>query len=366
MAHGLIDERIARAVAKRLAGNPNQVPDDLAALHGHLQRAVDESEALVAEASGIPNPGPVRWGMIDRATWAEVNIAGMSTMLAPLADKLETRMSSVPWAARVAQRSVVSVEIGALLGYISRRVLGQYDLIVPGDVNRSTRRALRRATGTGADQDGALYFVGPNMLAIQERFKLVPEDFSLWVGVHEMTHRFQFAGVPWLRPRFLELVHTYLESVELDVRGFAQRLKTAAGKLMSKETPSEEKSPVYLLASDNQKGVLDQLQALMAVVEGHGNFVMDRVGAERIPTFARMRSIFESRRKQTNAVQKAINHLIGLEMKLRQYELGQRFCDEVVAREGVDALTEMWASPDHLPTLDELREPALWLRRMAA
>lgn len=363
----LIDERIARAVARRVAGAPPQIdPGVMARLRSDLDDAVARSERLVSEASGIPAPAPVQWGVIDRPTWAELNISGMANMLAPLADKLDARMSSLPWVARVAQRGLVSLEIGALLGYMSRRVLGQYDLLVPGEATRSTRRALRRATGKSDVGDGALYFVGPNLIDMQRRFDLVPDEFALWVAVHEMTHRFQFAGVPWLRETFLSLVHGYLDSVDLDVRGFAQRLKGAVARLLSKDTPVEERNPVYLLASDEQRALLDRLQALMAVVEGHGNFVMDSVGAEVIPSFARMRAIFESRRKHTNAVQRAVNHLIGLEMKLRQYELGQEFCNEIARRGGLEAVRGMWSHPDNLPTMAELRDPSRWLQRVAA
>jgi coenzyme F420 biosynthesis associated uncharacterized protein len=353
MAPRLIDPSIARAVAKRVAGDGGMDGSYLLdRLRRDLGEAVGRSEELVAEASGIGAPPPVAWDVIDRATWAEVNIASMSTLLAPIADKIGERMKTVPFPVRIAQRSLLSAEVGVLLGYISRRVLGQYDLLVPEN-------------GPGSRRSVPLLFVGPNMVETERRLGLVPEDFALWVAVHEVTHRFQFAGVPWLRDYFLDLVRRYLDEVDLDARGLATRLSGAVGKLVRRETPAEERNPVYLLATDDQRVALDRIQSLMAVVEGHGNFVMDLVGSKVIPTSARMRALFRKRREQSGAVQRALGHVLGLEMKLRQYEVGQAFCDEVYRAGGTAALSRLWADPSELPTLEELREPGRWLLRVA-
>lgn len=346
----LIEPWMALAVAKRFTGDDNLHDSYLMdRLRRDLEVAVPRSEDLVEAASGIPRPAPVRWEIIGREQWVRANVNSMTAMLGPLADRLGKRLDSVPWPARMAQRTAVSVEVGVLLGYVSKRVLGQYDLLVP------------------EDEGGApLYFVGPNLVETERRHGFVPEDFSLWVAVHEVTHRFQFEGVPWLRPRFLELVHEYLGSVELDAKALAQRLGSAARKMISKETPVEERNPVYLLASDEQKHLLDRIQSLMAVVEGHGNYVMDAVGESVIPSFRRMRHIFQRRRQQTTWFQKVLNQAIGLEMKMRQYEVGQNFCETVARIGGPHALAQLWTDIDRFPTLAELREPEAWLRRVAA
>ena len=347
----LIEPWMALAVAKRFTGDESLQDSYLMErLNRDLAVAVPRSEDLVAEASGISRPAPVRWDVIDRAHWVEANVRGMTTLLGPLAERMGRRLDSVPWPARVAQRTAVSVEVGVLLGYVSRRVLGQYDLLVPE-----------------SDKGPApLYFVGPNLVETERRYGFVPDEFALWVAVHEVTHRFQFEGVPWLRARFLDLVHTYLNSMELDAKGLAQRLGTAARKMISKQTPVEERNPIYLLASDEQRALLDQIQSLMAVVEGHGNYVMDAVGEAVIPSFRRMRHVFQHRRRQTSWFQKVLNQAIGLEMKMRQYEVGQNFCETVAQIGGRDALASLWIDPDRFPSMNELREPERWLRRVAA
>jgi putative hydrolase len=160
-------------------------------------------------------------------------------------------------------------------------------------------------------------------------------------------------------------VGSYFDLVELDARRLARRLREGAMRLASRSIPPEERNPVYLLASPDQRSLMDQIQALMAVVEGHGNFVMDHVGARVIPSFRRMRWIFERRRQQTTGLQRAFNHAIGLEMKLRQYEIGREFCDGVAAAGGVAALGRLWEDEDGFPTLAEVRDPQSWLRRVA-
>jgi coenzyme F420 biosynthesis associated uncharacterized protein len=363
----LIEPWIARSVARRVAGeNPLKGTEELDRLQRDLDAAVPRSEGLVADASGIPAPSPVRWGIISRGEWADANITGMIALMGPLADKIGERLDQSSLPVRTAQRGIVSVEVGVLLGYISRRVLGQYDLLVPGADGVKARAFSRRSgtVSTAEAGDGALYFVGTNMIEMEHKFGFVPDEFALWVALHEVTHRFQFAGVPWLRARFLDLVHTYLGSIEMNAKGLAERLASAGTRLISRSLAPEERNPMYLLANEDQRTILNQMQALMAVVEGHGNFVMDSVGAKVIPSFERMRQLFEGRRSQTTAIQRAINHVIGLEMKLRQYELGQKFCNEVVARAGLDALSHLWEGPENLPTLDELRAPESWLARI--
>ncbi|HEV3473424.1 MAG TPA: zinc-dependent metalloprotease [Actinomycetota bacterium] len=347
----LIEPRVASMVARRFANDPKDGAHLTERLRRDLAVAVPRAEQLVASASGIETPPPVRWDVITRARWAEANVTSLTTMLKPLADKVAVRLARLPLPVRIAQRTLVSVEVGVLLGYISRRVLGQYDILVPEG----------RRKGAAAP----LYFVGINMVETERRLGFVPEDFALWVAVHEVTHRFQFAGVPWLRPHFLELVEGYLSSVEIDSRVLSQRLTTAAKRLISGKVPPDERNPIYLLASPEQRLAFDRIQALMAIVEGHGNFVMDAVGAQVIPSFARMRGAFDSRRQQASLVQRVLNNLIGLETKLRQYELGQAFCEHVARAHGAVAISHLWASPEHIPSLEELKAPDKWLSRVA-
>jgi coenzyme F420 biosynthesis associated uncharacterized protein len=342
---------LAERVAARVGGRePLAESYHVDSLERDFAELTAEAEALVAEETGLVSAaGPARARVTDRRGWVRANLASFRRLLKPLTERLGDKMSSNAAAAGVT-RTLTGIEVGTLLGWMSTRVLGQYDLLVPEN-----------------DKGAApLYFVGPNLVETERRHGFVPDDFSLWVAVHEVTHRFQFEGVPWLRARFLGLVHSYLSSLELDAKGLAQRLGTAARKMISKETPVEERNPIYLLATDEQRDLLDQIQSLMAVVEGHGNYVMDAVGEAVIPSFPRMRHTFQRRRHQTTWFQKILNQAIGLEMKMRQYEVGQQFCETVARLGGRDALAQLWVDPDRFPSMNELREPEKWLSRVAA
>ncbi len=353
----LIEPVVARTIARRVGGVARIPRVEYRVLEEALATSVGQSSAQVQRVSGIPETGPVRWAMVDRGAWAEVNIRSMNDLLGPLADRIGARVDGLPSAVRIAQRGVLSIEVGILLGYVSRRVLGQYDLFSAGPEAKPSRRP-----GAGA----SLYFVGPNLLEMERRFGFVREDFLLWVSLHEVTHRFQFEGVPWLRAHFLNLISEWTGALNIDARGLAKRFGTAARKLANKDLPAEERHPIYLLADEEQRALLDRLQALMAVVEGHGNWVMDTAGAVTIPTFGRMREVFQGRRRSQNIVQRVVSNVLGLEMKMRQYELGQSFCDAVALRAGPEALQRLWLGPEHLPTIGELRAPELWLERVAA
>ena len=362
----LIDPRVARLVARRFTGDGDFADGHLLhRLQGDLERAVPRAEELVEQASGIERPSPGRWSLVDRSVWTDVNIAGMAKLIEPIGARLAHRIDRLPMAVRVAQRTALSAEVGVLLGYISRRVLGQYDVLVTEATEDARALPARRTRRRRPPEGTVLYFVGRNIIETEKRLGFVPEDFALWVAVHEVTHRFQFAGVPWLKERFVSLITSYLASLQLDARSLAGRFASAVRRAASGTVPPEERNPVYLLATEEQRVALDELQALMAVVEGHGNFVMDAVGAAVIPSFDRMRRVFDKRRRQAGLIQRIVNQAIGLEMKLRQYELGQQFCDAVAAAEGPHALARLWSSPEMLPTMQELRSPRLWLARVA-
>ena len=204
------------------------------------------------------------------------------------------------------------------------------------------------------------------MVETERAYGFVPEDFALWVSVHSDHPQVPVRpGVPWLRQRFFGLMSEYLDTMNLDPRKLTERAKEGVARLHDRSLPAEEKSPVYLLSSPEQRVVMDKIQALMSVVEGHGNFVMDAVGEDVIPSFRRMRHVFEGRRKHTGIAQRVINNVLGLEMKMRQYEIGREFCDHVAERGGLDAVARIFADEDAFPTMRELKSPESWLRRVA-
>lgn len=339
--------RVARAVSRRDRLADSYLADSLAR---DFAVVTDEAEGLVAEFTGLRAPSPAHAGVVDRQAWIDANVASMRRMLSSFTQRIGDRLSRGPVSA--VGRQFAGTEMGMLLGYMSQRVLGQYDLLVPEESPDPTTAA-----------SDAVYYVGPNVLALEKRFAFRPLEFRRWIAIHELTHRAQFTAVPWLRAHFLSLVDDTLGSVEPDPRVLVRALARAAESLSRGRNPFDEAGIVGLVANDHQRELIGRVQALMTLLEGHGNYVMNELGRSHVHGVARMERVLHARR-QVGGLAGQINKVLGLEMKLRQYEVGERFVRAVVAEAGFRAIDAAWRAPETLPTLAELDDAPGWLRRV--
>jgi len=378
-----VDWPTARRVARFIAGREPLADSYLAAsLHDDFTAVTARAEDLVAGYTGLRAPGHASAAVLDRHDWVESNITSMQTMLDPLMQKFGERVARNPFAP--ISRRVAATELGGLLGYMAQRVLGQYDLLVPesadaaepGDAGGADRRgggaevdqwsgmAQRgsHVADNGATAD-AVYYVGANILALEKRFAFRPLDFRLWIAIHEVTHRAQFTGVPWMRDYFLGLVRQALDLVDPDPKTVMRALTSAVEEIRAGRNPLDDGGLIGLLASPEQRGVLGQVQALMSLLEGHGNVVMDDLGKEYVAGQERMSRVLQQRR-QRGGISGLVQKLFGLEQKMRQYEVGEKFVRGVHELAGPRALDRVWDVPTSLPTLPELTDPACWLARV--
>jgi coenzyme F420 biosynthesis associated uncharacterized protein len=339
--------RVARLVAGRDPIAASYLGDSLTR---DFESVTTEAEDLVADFTGLRAPGRAKAAVLDRAAWVDANVASMRTMLAPLTDKLGERLAQSP-AAPIGRR-VAGVEVGSLLGYLAQRVLGQYDLLVPD-------------SEPGAPDADAVYYVGPNVLGLEKRFAFRPLDFRRWIAIHEVTHRAQFTGVPWMREYFLSLVEGSLSIVDPDPAVLFRAIGRAADAVRAGKNPLDEGGLVGLFASPEQQRILGQVQALMSLLEGHGNYVMNELGSRHVNGAERMARVLHSRRQQ-KGIGGQIQKLLGIEMKMRQYEVGEQFVRGVEREAGIAALDAAWRGPESLPTVPELDDPSAWLARVSA
>jgi coenzyme F420 biosynthesis associated uncharacterized protein len=213
------------------------------------------------------------------------------------------------------------------------------------------------------DQD-LVYYVGPNILALEKRYGFPPREFRLWLALHEVTHRMQFTGVPWLRPYFLSLVDDSLANFDPDPKKMLESLKRAVAQARAGQNPLDEGGIVTVLASPEQQAVLQRIGGLMSVLEGHGDLVMDRAATERVPSAERFSNVLHDRR-QAKGPARMIQKLVGVEAKLRQYQEGEKFLAAVEEAEGDGGINLLWRGPENLPDLAEIKDPERWLSRMA-
>jgi coenzyme F420 biosynthesis associated uncharacterized protein len=344
-----LDWGLAERVARRVAGREPLGSSYLArSLADDFDELTARAETLVAEHTGLRAPGAARAQVVDRGRWVGANIESMRRLLAPLTDRVGARMARS--AVAPIGRRIAGTETGVLLGYLAQRVLGQYDLLVLDDDDRP-------------DAD-AVYYVGGNVLALEQRYAFRPRDFRLWIAIHEVTHRAQFTAVPWLKPYYLSLIERALSSIDPDPKHLIQALGRAAEEIRAGRNPLDEGGLVALLATEEQRGALAQVQALMSVLEGHGNRVMNELGARHVNGQARMARVLQQRRRSTGLAA-AVQKVVGLESKMRQYEVGETFVAEVERRAGARGIDALWQGPEVLPTVDELHQPDDWLARVA-
>jgi len=349
---GAVDWALAERVAIRVAGrepfarsyHADSLAPDFAELTPLAERLVGETTGLVSLA------GPARARVTDRRGWIHANVNSFQRLLRPLIDKFSEKMATGGMAP--VARKMAGAEVGAMLGWMSTRVLGQYDLLIIEDED--------------PDEQDIVYYVGPNVLALEKMYAFPPREFRLWLALHEVTHRAQFTGVPWMRSHFLGLVGQTIDAVDPDPKRFFEAMDRVVRDLRTGRNPLADGGLATLVASPEQRAVLDQVSGLMSLLEGHGDVTMDRAGIGHVPNAERFGRVLRQRRKQTAGLAKLLQQLIGLEAKLNQYAQGERFIEMVETVGGTELLDRAWESPLLLPSIDEIRDPDLWVARVNA
>jgi coenzyme F420 biosynthesis associated uncharacterized protein len=350
-----VDWDLAERVAVRVAGH-----EPLASSYHYARLAADfdeltaQAEELVERATGLSSAsGAARARVVDRDDWVRANIASFQRLLRPMTDRMAQRLDGAR-GPRVlvggVSRKAAALEVGTLLGWMATRVLGQYDLLIIEDEDPD-------------DQD-LVYYVGPNVLALEKRYAFPPREFRLWLALHEVTHRAQFTGIPWLRPHFLSLVNRTLDAIDPDPKRFLDALARVVDDLRSGHNPLDEGGIATLLASPDQRELFGRIGGMMSLLEGHGDVTMDRAGEGHVPSAARFSRALRERRRQGGSAAKVLQKVMGIDAKMKQYAQGESFIAYIERHGGPDALDAAWRGPEWLPTLAEIRAPQEWLDRV--
>ena len=349
MTDGPVDWELAKRIASRVAGEEPLSRSYLGdSLHRDFSEFTPLAEELVGAETGLTSSeGSARAQVIDREGWIDANIRSFRRLLRPVL----TESSDSDPTSGIA-RKIAAAELGAALGWMSRRVLGQYDLLLAEDEDR--------------DEQDFVYYVGPNILAIEKKFAFDPKQFRLWLALHELTHRSQFTGVPWLRPRFLELVNQMLDEVEPDPDRVKQGLQDFVQMKRNGKDPLADGGVAQLFASERQKELLDSVGGMMSLVEGHGDVTMSRAAAGHVPHAQRFHRVMQERRNSATGVSRLMQKMMGLEAKLAQYQAGEDFIAAIESQRGDRAVDLIWEDQDHLPSMAEIRNPTAWMERVPA
>jgi len=344
----MIDWIVAERIATFVAGTGDgRVPSvDLAPIAA-------ESEARVVAYTGLqparPLPAPEGIG---RREWVTSNISSMRALLDPVLARAGENLGPLRPAVQIGVGLVLSTEVGAVLGYLAQRVLGQYELVL-----------LDEAV---ANPPPRLLFVLPNLGQAVRSFDADEREFMTWVTLHEVTHAVQFAGVPWLHGHVAGLVRELLNSAEVRIDAPRKLRFPSRDELREVVSALRRGDLVSIVTTKAERETLERVQAVMAVIEGHAEHVMDAVAPDLVPSLARLRAAIDRRRRSQSGLSRLLARLLGMDLKLRQYEQGKRFCDAVVNERGVAALHHVFSSPEALPTMAELNDPHAWVERTSA
>ena len=266
--------------------------------------------------------------VVDRVGWVESNMNALG-VISQIA--LEEGEEGNPLADRAG-----AIQTGLALGWASGKVLGQYEALV---------------------SPGRLLLVAPNITQVAQSLDVDERDFQLWVCLHEETHRLQFGAVPWMQGHFIELIKEMIGAEKLSGRAYPWRLIQVINALIR----NDGSSVIELVQSDDQVRIYRRIVALLTLLEGHADFVMDQGGPDLVPSVSEIRRKLELRRDSNK---KLITRLLGMDEKLMQYRKGEAFVSNCVADMGIADFNVVWASPENLPTMAEIESPVTWRKRI--
>ena len=348
----IADWQLAENVAWKLAtvSTPAATSEQVRALRSDIDLVAMVADRYARQATALGGDlGPPTVRVVGRREWIRSNLASLEWLTQPLRDKLAERSGS-----RTLSRSLVGTQIGTVFGFLATRVLGQYEVFLPG-----------------GRTPGRLTLVGPNLLHVERT--VLPEvgvssrEFRLGVVLHELAHRLQFEGVDWMRPQLEGILDEYIGDTRLGQDRVKEIIDGIVELVRQPERLADPRQLLQLFLTPTQRDLLERAQSLMSLLEGHGNVTMDW-GAELMADAdgvhldpSRVRRALNARRERGSALMK---RAMGLTLKAEQYKVGEEFILDVAKRHGRDVFARVWEDPAHLPTSDELHDADAWVQRI--
>jgi len=351
---GLVDWTVVKQIAiGRLAAAPGALGQaELRAAEPAYAEAMGRIVPALSAALGTELPGVVeRSAVVDRAGWVRANTGSFASLIGKLEGELLDQVvppgSGLTKAAMaLANRWVTNRQLGLLLGFMGARVLGQYDL------------ALLSVEAT----PGRLLFVEENIRATARSLGVPLGSFRTWIALHETTHAFEFEAHPWLRPYLAERLERQLRLFSTDARGLGREALRGLGRAIRGEGGGEHW--MEQLMGAEQRALFRETQAVMSLLEGFSDYVMDEVGRGLVPDVERISARFHERRNRRTPFERAMLRLTGLDLKMEQYRKGEQFVRAIAAQRGPEALQRLWEGPETLPRDGEIEAPGRWVSRV--
>jgi coenzyme F420 biosynthesis associated uncharacterized protein len=348
----LIDWQVARTVALRVSQWQQFPVRDRAGRQALYEGQVAQSQPLIDEYLNVKLPESLsRVQVVDRREWIEANLRSFEHLFNPIEELYRdaARKTGRNPAVNSLNRGFVGAQVGAMVGVLARKVLGQYDL------------SLLSPKG----DPGVLYFVEPNINLIQTSLGVDDHDFRLWITLHETTHAYEFEAYPWVREHFSNLVSRYFS----ELGGQLDTLRNGVWAFLQRIFKGKQEGDSHWIESvltPTQRQVFNELQSLMSLVEGYSNHIMNAVGRDILPNFEQIEARMHQRKENRSLFDELFNRITGMTLKMQQYEQGEKFVNAIADHGGKELAARVWEGPHMLPTLEEIRNPQLWITRVGA
>jgi len=339
----MVDWPAALQLAQRMLPEAHQP-----ALHNY-QALADAASIDVARLTGLVVPvDALRVRVVDQQSWLKANVRAFARLMAPLEPLWLAQHDQSDWglASRRMNGRVAGIQSGAMLSWMATRVLGQYDTALLHD----------------DDASNELLLVDPNIVRIANEQRVSVADLRQWIVIHEVSHVFQFEGISWLRPHLRVLMDRFMQTLAAQLDAPHDGVMAMVRRVTAQ--PSAQ-SWVEWALDDQQRAIFYEMQVLMSLIEGHSNYVMNRIGAQTIGTFVQLHQRMEARQHERPTLDSLIMRVTGMHMKMAQYRDGEAFVTALATHGGDELVRQLWATSAHIPTAAELANPEAWIRRYA-
>lgn len=352
---GPINTELARQVGVAIAtegtADPSPSPDAIR-VYADRARVVEE---LVVGYTRLDLAEPTRTEIVTRGQWVESTLEGWKWLLTALAGRFSAQTAGMAGEEAAVGLGTMMQQIGPLLiglqsgtlvGHLAIEAIGPFDPPIP------------------RDDEGHLQFLDRNAMDLARDYNFDRDDFRRWVAFHDVTRRVVLQSNPWIARYFRSLFVEVVDAMEIDIGGLEQRLiELQSGSLEGLQGSAGIDPAIPLTETERHRSALDRLRAFMAALEGYATHAGEAVAdvAGRYPT------IDEGMRRRNASPSEARNMLasiLGISFDRDLESSGTTFCAAVVSLKGLTALNQMWAAPDNLPTLSEIKDPFTWMERV--
>ena len=347
---GPVDWKIAGEIGDAVAGSGRRSSKPTAADVDEFNQACRIAELAVVGHTGL---GPVQ-GVTDvrllwRTQWAQVNLDSLKPLIERLASKLSGSAASGlgvgPAAPLIGAVSpfLMGSQVGLVVGYMAHKALGVWDLCLP------------------RTRPGRLYFNFPNVLDVERDLQIKPQEFRMWLALHEVSHELHFQAVSWMRPYLLGLIEQYMDAAEIDSSQLASRLGNLSDPQELSTLMQRPEDLFPLLRSPAQEGLVEKIMCFTSAAEGYSDWIVRKAGMGLTESFDKIAEGMTRRRAERSSPERMMEKMFGLDLGNEQQHRGQRFVTTIAAAGGMEHL---WQKPENLPDLGELAQPHRWLSRI--